>query len=129
MQDIVETLIASVTPAELGAGARLALFVLVATELCKRIWRRVHLRFDYRDVWYMSAVMGLVGAWFLWPPDSGTAWWIAGLIVSGAVSYAHKWALIFIRWKFPALAAIITGDRRKSYQEPPGDDRRKPGAK
>lgn len=113
---------------EWSAAIRIAAFVFVGTEFLKRLWRRVSSSFNNPDVWFLSTGCGLVGGYALWPPIGYNSidWWIAGLIISGAVSFAHRWALIGIRWKFPALAAIISGERRHDVEPPPGGvDRRK----
>jgi len=104
-----------------------SLFVFSVTEFLKRAWRRIGLFYNYADVWFLATFVGLLGSFYLWPPDSNIPWFIAGLIISGAVSFAHRFILIAIRWKFPELGAIITGDRRIRNDGPPnGIERRRP---
>ena len=123
--DIPQVIAGSLTDGEMTAAIHLAGFVLAVTELLKRIWRRIGTRYYDKDVWFISSAVGVVGAWFLWPPDSNVPFWIAGLIGSGLVSFAHRYAIVLVEWKFPDLAAILTGDRRKGHAPPPdGEERR-----
>ncbi len=113
-------------PAEMRSAAVLCLWVLAATELLKRLWRRVAWRFNYEDVWFISSAMGLVGAFKIWPESSTLPWWLIGLITSGLVSFVHKYMIIIIRWRAPALAELITGGRRRRHTGPPnGRERRR----
>ena len=119
----------ALSPDEWKHAIQIAGFVLMTTELFKRLWRRmsgVIITFVYQDVWFVSAGMGLIGAYMLWPPTSDIHWTIAGLIVAGAVSMAHRWTLIGLRWKFPKLATLVTGDRRRADAGPgPEGERRR----
>ncbi len=126
LEGAAEFLAGTLTPAELRAGVHLAAFVLVVTELLKRLWRRFGSRYQDKDVWFISTATGVFGAFHLWPASSQIASWIAGLVVSGLVSFAHKHAIALVEWKFPDLARILTGERRRQDRFiPDGQDRRR----
>ena len=80
-----------------------------ATELVKRAFRRGTAG---RNDWTPRAVAVIVGTGFgaaTWPRDTEVEPWVFGLAVGLAAPLAY-WALAAVlKWKWPALAKLLTG--------------------
>lgn len=107
------------TPAEWKAFILLICVTIAGTHTIKVVWRRSHLRGgSHTDVYIISALLGAVSAYFLWP--QGFSWWVPAILAGPASALAFKAAFFLIKKLSPDLAATLNLDRRKRDAGPPG---------
>ncbi len=75
----------------------------------------------------ISFIFGVITAYYLWEFKTRLPWYVVGILAAALMSECHTLTIATIRWKFPVLAAYLTGDRRIKNQGPPKgkDDLRK----
>ncbi len=108
------------SPAEWKAFILLICVTIAGTHTIKVAWRRSHLRGgSHADVYIISALLGAVSAYFLWPV--GFSWWVPAILAGPASAMAFKLAFFLIKKLSPGLAATLNLDRRKQDLGPPPD--------
>jgi len=108
------------TPAEWSGLIWLLAVVSSFTEIFKRTFRAFTAAWHNQPIYMASFVMSGIASFFLWPHVSTVPWWIVGIIGGPAANLLHRVTIGVLKWKYPELAAAITGDRRKTVQPPPG---------
>lgn len=107
------------SPAEWKAFILLICVTIAGTHTIKVVWRRSHLRGgSHTDVYLISALLGAVSAYFLWP--AGFSWWVPAILAGPASALAFKAAFFLIKKLSPGLATTLNLDRRKRDAGPPG---------
>lgn len=123
----LEFIIKLLTADEWTALILIGLVVYSGTEIAKRVHRKLTKRYGNFDVWFFALALGFVSSWVLWPDNSSMPWYVLGIITGPALSWLHTHAIKIIAWKWPGLAAALTGNRRKTDNGPPngGENKRK----
>lgn len=107
------------TPAEWRSFILLICVTIAGTHTIKVVWRRSRLRGgSHTDVYIISALLGAVSAYFLWP--SGFSWWVPAILAGPASALAFKAVFFLVKKLSPGLAATLNLDRRKRDAGPPG---------
>lgn len=106
-------------PAEWKAFILLICVTIAGTHTIKVVWRRSPLRGgSHTDVYIISALLGAVSAYFLWPV--GFSWWVPAILAGPASALVFKAVFFLIKKLSPGLAATLNLDRRKRDAGPPG---------
>jgi len=114
------------SPAEWKAFILLIAVTIAGTHTIKLAWRRSSLRGgSHLDVYIVSALLGAVSAYFLWPP--GFSWWIPAILAGPSAALVFKVAFFAVKKFAPGLAASINADRRRRDIGPPGGFPRREG--
>lgn len=128
LSPVVMWLVGLFAPVEWRAFILLICVTVAGTHTIKVVWRRSHLRGgSHADVYLVSALLGAVSAYFLWP--AGFSWWVPAILAGPASALVFK-AVFFLIKKFsPGLAATLNLERRKRDIGPPGGFPRRPSDK
>lgn len=108
--DITQQVISLFTPQEWRAMLWLLVATLAATHTLKIAWRLSP--WSGGGHWHValvSAIVGFVLAYFLWPSGQ---WWVAGIIAGPASNVAFKLAFAVLKRYLPEFAAGLNADRR-----------------
>jgi len=101
------------TGGEWKAFLLLILLTFSTTELAKRIHRKFLCRYGKQEIWLEAFIFGAFWSYVIWPAASTTVWYIPGIIAGPVTSALHRGVLGWMKSKYPATHAAITGDRRK----------------
>ena len=109
---IVEFIQSLLTGQEWVALAWVLIVICASTESFKRIVIVYMAKKNRKQALYLCAfIAGFATSFLLWPEQKTIPWFIAG-VVSGPLSNFLHWAVIsMIEWKYPRLAAIISGKK------------------
>jgi len=88
------------------------LVIFAFTESFKRFIAIYMAKINRKQALYFCAfAAGIAASFLLWPDNKTIPWFIAG-IVSGPLSNFLHWLVVsLIEWKYPKLAAIISGKK------------------
>lgn len=105
----------------------ISLMVILFTEVGKRYVRNRFKRYRQSaafiniDAMVIAAITGTAFAYPLWPMTAKPPWFIIGAGTGVVLILLHAFGTVFIRWKWPGLAAMMSGNRRqRSASENPG---------
>ena len=126
MFEFEKLLLDSLSGLEWAAFLHICTFVFAITQILIRLAVRFDAVFNPSVIYTLSISSGFIGAFFLWPAVSTVPWFIIGPTAVGITAFVRYSILVFIRWRYPALADIISSEKRMHNRPPPGGiERRK----
>lgn len=109
---ILEFIQSLLTGQEWVALAWVLIVIFASTESFKRIVITYMAKKNRKQALYLCAfIAGLVASFLLWPEQKTIPWFIAGIVSGPLSNFLHYIVIAGIQWKFPKLAAIISGKK------------------